>query len=104
MLKKLKKGKISEEEFDFELGFEQPVGGGRDGREYAENKRARDDARAFEPHRGAGATTERRACTEPPQSRGQKAKATSKPKHLKAPRPRGGGRGAKAMKKKKFGK
>jgi ATP-dependent RNA helicase DDX55/SPB4 len=26
-LKKLKKGKISEEEFDFELGFEQPVGG-----------------------------------------------------------------------------
>ena len=36
-LKKLKKGKITEEEFDFELGFEQPEGG-RD-RDRAEPKR-----------------------------------------------------------------
>ena len=64
-LKKLKKGKISEEEFDFELGFEQPVGGGRDGREYAENKRARATRDGTEP--SGSATTERRACTEPPQ-------------------------------------
>ena len=101
-LKKLKKGKISEEEFDFELGFEQPVGGGRDGREYAENKRARDDAR----RNGTFGFRDDRAS----RLYGAAAKAAdkkpkpSKPKHLKNSKAKGGGRGAKAMKKKKFGK
>lgn len=101
-LKKLKKGKISEEEFDFELGFEQPVGGGRDGREYAENKRARDDAR----RNGTFGFRDDRAS----RLHGAAAKAAdkkpkpSKPKHLKNSKAKGGGRGAKAMKKKKFGK
>ena len=101
-LKKLKKGKISEEEFDFELGFEQPVGGGRDGREYAENKRARDDVR----RNGTFGFRDDRAS----RLYGAAAKAAdkkpkpSKPKHLKNSKAKGGGRGAKAMKKKKFGK
>jgi ATP-dependent RNA helicase DDX55/SPB4 len=99
-LKKLKKGKISEEEFDFELGFEQPVGGGRDGRERAVEKRERDDKR-----RGAAFQNDRAS-----RLHGAAAKAAEKkpkpgkPRHLKNSKAKGGGRGAKAMKKKKFGK
>ena len=99
-LKKLKKGKISEEEFDFELGFEQPVGGGRDGKNYAEEKRTRDDAR-----RVAGFQNDRASRLHGAAARAaEKKPKPSKPKHLKNSKAKGGGRGAKAMKKKKFGK
>ena len=99
-LKKLKKGKISEEEFDFELGFEQPVGGGRDGRDYAKERRTHGDAR-----RGAGIQNDRASRLRGAAARAaEKKPKPSKPKHLKNSKAKGGGRGAKAMKKKRFGK
>ena len=82
-LKKLKKGKITEEEFDFELGFEQPEGG-RD-RDRAEPKRK--GPAAGQLHGAA-----RKAAEKKPKP--------AKPRHLKNSRAKGGGRGAKAMKKK----
>jgi ATP-dependent RNA helicase DDX55/SPB4 len=99
-LKKLKKGKISEEEFDFELGFEQPVGGGRDGRERAVEKRERDDKRRGAVFQNVRASRLHGAAAKA----AEKKPKPGKPRHLKNSKAKGGGRGAKAMKKKKFGK
>ena len=86
-LKKLKKGKITEEEFDFELGFEQPEGGGG---------RDRDRDRA-EPKRKGPAAGQLHGAA---RKAAEKKPKPAKPRHLKNSKAKGGGRGAKAMKKK----
>jgi ATP-dependent RNA helicase DDX55/SPB4 len=96
-LKKLKKGKISEEEFDFELGFEQPIGGGRDGREYRKDT---NDARSVQTKMHHEASRLHGAALKA----AEKKPRPNKPRHLKRSKAKGGGKGAKALKKKKFNK
>ena len=99
-LKKLKKGKISEEEFDFELGFEQPVGGGRDGRDYVKSGDKNQNSNRQLDTYDKGVSRLHGAALKA----ADKKQKPSKPKHLKNSKAKGGGRGAKAMKKKKFNK
>jgi ATP-dependent RNA helicase DDX55/SPB4 len=95
-LKKLKKGKISEEDFDLELGFEQPVGAANGGMRGGGG--------------GGGGGGGKRTAEAKGALHGAALKASMKkekpkpPRHIKNSRGKGGGRGAKAMKKKKFAK
>ena len=92
-LKKLKKGKITEEEFDFELGFEQEGGGRRS------NAKALEEAKREAKRKQMAGTLHGAAA-----KAAEKAPRAKKPRHMKNSKAKGGGRGAKAMKKKKFGK
>jgi len=91
-LKKLKKGKISEEEFDFELGFEQPDGMSKRDRELAAERAGKKQLHK-QPNTNHGAL------------QGAALKASmrkprdNKPRHLKNSKAKGGGRSKKAVKK-----
>mmetsp|Transcript_32799 Transcript_32799/g.52566 ORF Transcript_32799/g.52566 Transcript_32799/m.52566 type:complete len:118 (-) Transcript_32799:37-390(-) len=92
-LKKLKKGKISEEEFDFELGFEQEAGqGGRAGAAIEDINKGGKRMQNVGVLHGAAAKA------------AEKKPKPNKPRHIKGSKAKGGGRGAKALKKKKFAK
>jgi ATP-dependent RNA helicase DDX55/SPB4 len=88
-LKKWKKGKISEEEFDLELGFEQPDGLSKRDRELAQEVQAA--KKNGQPAHGALQGAALKASMKKPRD--------NKPRHLKASKAKGGGRSKKKVKK-----
>ena len=81
-------------------GSSSPWGAGATGRERAKEKRELEDAR-----RGAAFQNDRASRLHGAAARAaEKKPKPGKPRHLKNSKAKGGGRGAKAMKKKKFGK
>ena len=90
-LKKLKKGKISEEEFDFELGFEQPDGMSKRDRELAAERAGKKQHNKQPTNHVAMQGAALKASMRKPRD--------NKPRHLKNSKAKGGGRSKKSVKK-----
>ena len=90
-LKKLKKGKISEEEFDFELGFEQPDGMSKRDRELAAERAGKKQHHKQPTNHVAMQGAALKASMRKPRD--------NKPRHLKNSKAKGGGRSKKSVKK-----
>ena len=90
-LKKLKKGKISEEEFDFEMGFEQPDGMSKRDRELAAERAGKKQHHKQPTNHVAMQGAALKASMRKPRD--------NKPRHLKNSKAKGGGRSKKAVKK-----
>lgn len=90
-LKKLKKGKISEEEFDFEMGFDQPDGMSKRDRELAAERAGKKHHHKQPANHGALQGAALKASMRKPRD--------NKPRHLKNSKAKGGGRSKKAVKK-----
>lgn len=90
-LKKLKKGKITEEEFDFEMGFEQPDGMSKRDRELAAERAGKKHHHKQPANHGALQGAALKASMRKPRD--------NKPRHLKNSKAKGGGRSKKAVKK-----